>query len=135
MGCALSRVDIQEIRYDDSTAEAMRQQMEAERKARAAILLAKGEAEAKVMIANAEKEAAVIRAEGIAQALEIRAKGEAIYLSELAQTKLTSKDAGQMLLAQKYIEGFQAITEKSGSGDKIYLPNNGTALGLLDASQ
>jgi len=132
-GVRLTRVDIQEIRYDDSTAEAMRQQMEAERKARAAVLTAKGEAEAQVMMANAAKEAAIIRAEGAAKSLEIRAQGEAAYL--LAVVKLLSTgDAANLLLAQKYLDGFETITANSGAGDKIYLPNNAAGLSILDSA-
>ena len=37
-------------------------------------------------------------------------------------------------LAQKYLEGFQVITEKSGAGDKVYLPNSVAGLGVLDAA-
>ena len=133
-GVRLSRVDIQEIRYDDSTADAMRQQMEAERKARAAVLTAKGEAEAKIMIANAEKEAAIIRAEGVARAIEIRAQGEAAYLKAIS-AHLTKESSASLLIAQKYLEGFNVITSKSGPGDKIYLPSSSLGLGMLDAAQ
>jgi regulator of protease activity HflC (stomatin/prohibitin superfamily) len=133
-GVRLTRIDIQEIRYDESTAEAMRQQMDAERRARAAILKAKGEAEARVMLANAEREAAVIQAEGQARALEIRAQSDARYLA-IVGANSSARDASNLLLAQKYLEGFGVITQNSGQGDKIYLPNSGAMLGLLDAAQ
>jgi len=133
-GVRLSRVDIQEIRYDESTADAMRQQMEAERKARAAVLTAKGQAEAQIMLANAEKEAAIIRAEGAAKAIEIRAQGEAAYLIAVTQ-HLSKESSAGLLMAQKYLDGFEIITSKSGQGDKIYLPNNSMGLGMLDAAQ
>jgi len=132
-GIRLTRVDIQEIRYDDSTAAAMRQQMEAERMARAAVLEAKGRAEAEVMMATAENEALVIRAKGRAEALGIQGTAESAYLTALG-SNLKSSEASNLLMAHKYLEGFQAITEKSGDGDKIYLPNSAAGLGILDAA-
>ena len=132
-GVRLTRVDIQEIRYDDSTAAAMRQQMEAERMARAAVLEAKGRAEAEVLMATAENEALVIRAKGRAEALGIQGTAEAAYLAALG-SNLNSNEASNLLMAHKYLEGFQVITEKSTEGDKIYLPNSAAGLGILDAA-
>ena len=54
----------------------MRQQMEAERSARAEVLRSSGEAKAVVALANARKTAAVIQAEGEAEATTIRADAE-----------------------------------------------------------
>ena len=131
-GVRLTRVDIQEIKYDESTAEAMRQQMQAERKARAVVLEAEGLAKAKIMMAKATKEAAVIQAEGQAEALAIQAKAETDYLRAVHGV-VSASHASSLLIAQKYIDGFRVITENSGDGDKIYLPSSSSGLAILDA--
>lgn len=120
-GVRLLRVEVQEIRYDDETADAMRQQMQAERKAKAAILEAEGLAQAKIREAEADREAAVIRAEGEASALMIAAQAESMFLNSVA--KSSDKGAAtQLLVADKYIKGFKTISENPAN--KVFLPSN-----------
>jgi regulator of protease activity HflC (stomatin/prohibitin superfamily) len=118
-GIAFNRVEIQELKMRDETAAAMRQQMEAERRRRAMIADSEGKAEAEVKVAAAERDAMILRAEGRAKALAALADAEADYLSRLAQ-QTSPECAAQILMAQKYLEGFDAISKNPA--DKVYLP-------------
>lgn len=120
-GVLFTRVEIQEINYNDETAEAMMQEMAAERKKRAVIAEAEGEATAVETIATAEANATLIRAEAQAEALKLIAEAESIYISKLS--KSSSKEvAGQIIIAQKYIDGMKSIS--NNPSDKVFLPNS-----------
>ncbi|MCU4177312.1 SPFH domain-containing protein [Carboxylicivirga sp. N1Y90] len=128
-GITFTRVEIQEINYSSETAEAMMQEMTAERKKRALMAEAEGEAQAEVTRANAEANATIIRAQAKADAIRILAEAESTYLGKLKET--TNEDAAsQVLISQKYIDGMQAISKNPA--DKVYLPNNFN--GLFDVS-
>ena len=128
-GIQLNRVDIQEIRYDEKTAAAMRQQMDAERKARALVLEAEGEARATVRVAEGDREAAVIRAQGDAQALLLMAQADSKYLERIG-SQIDSNKASDVLIALKYIEGFDTISKGSKDTDRtsIFMPNSAAGL-------
>jgi len=127
-GVKIVRVDIQELRVDDHTRSAMTQQMEAERRRRAQVAESEGEAQAMVNVARAQRESAVSIAEGQAQALRTLAEAEAEYLQVLKR-EVDAADAARILLAEKYIQGFGAISKNEA--DKVFLPNNiGAVLGL-----
>lgn len=120
-GVAFTRVEIQEINYSSETAEAMMQEMTAERKKRALMAEAEGEASAEVTKATAEANATIIRAKAQADAIKLIADAESIYISKLKEN--TSLEiAGQIIISQKYIDGMKAIT--SNPGDKVFIPNN-----------
>ncbi len=124
-GIQFTRVEIQEITTTDETARVMAQQMDAERKRRAAIAEAEGRAMAEVRVAQAERDAMVLRAEGHAKALALLAGAEADYLNRLQQ--VTSRDnAAAILVASKYLTGFETITRNPA--DKVFLPSNFQAL-------
>lgn len=120
-GLQLIRVEIQEIKTDDATGAAMLQQMDAERKSRAAKLEAEGQAKATIEIAKADREAAILRAEGQAKALEITASAEKRYLETLASS-IGADEANKILLAQKVIDGYSIISKNPG--DKVFIPSN-----------
>lgn len=120
-GINFTRIEIQELNMKAETATAMRQQMEAERRRRATISDSEGKAEADVKLAEAEKLATILRAEGQAKALTALAEAEAGYLAKLAQ-QVTPECATQLLLAQKYMQGFSAIS--ANPADKVFLPNS-----------
>ncbi|MBE34854.1 MAG: band 7/Mec-2 family protein [Opitutaceae bacterium] len=120
-GLQLIRVEIQEIKTDDATGAAMLQQMDAERKSRAAKLEAEGQAKATIEIAKADREAAILRAEGQAKALEITAAAEKFYLDTLGSA-IGSDDANRILLAQKVIDGYSIISKNPGN--KVFIPSN-----------
>lgn len=120
-GIVVTRVEIQEIDYNSETAEAMLQEMTAERKRRAMIAEAKGKAEAEVEQAEAEAKAIRIKAKAQADAVKIAAESESYYLSRLSEN-VSREVAGKIMISQKYIEGMQVIT--TNPGDKVFLPGN-----------
>ena len=120
-GIQFTRVEIQEIQTSDDTAKAMRQQMDAERKRRAVIAEAEGAAAAEVRVAEAQKEAAILRAEGQAKSLEIAAEAESKYLEKLNE-RMSPDKAAAILIAQKYLAGFDTISKNPS--DKVFLPNS-----------
>ena len=127
-GVKVKRVEIRELDIDDRTRKAMTRQMDAERRRRARVAEAEGEAEATVKVAEADRKADVARARGHAKALELIADAEQNYLEEVAQ-KVGSEKASELLIAQKYIQGFDKITKNKS--DKVFLPNSyQTLLGI-----
>ena len=120
-GIQFTRVEIQEIQTSEDTAVSMRQQMDAERRRRALVAEAEGSAEAEVRVAQAEKESVVLRAQGQAKAMEILAEAEAKYLEKLAE-KLSPENAAAILIAQKYLQGFESISKNPS--DKVFLPSS-----------
>ena len=128
-GITFTRVEIQEINYSSETAEAMMQEMTAERKKRAVMAQAEGEAQAEMTKATAEANAMIIRAQAKADALRILAEAEGTYVAKLKENA-SLELAGQILLSQKYIDGMQIIS--NNPGDKVFLPNS--FQGMFDIS-
>jgi len=128
-GITFTRVEIQEINYSSETAEAMMQEMTAERKKRAVMAQAEGEAQAEMTKATAEANAMIIRAQAKADALRILAEAEGTYVAKLKENA-SLELAGQILLSQKYIDGMQTIS--NNPGDKVFLPNS--FQGMFDIS-
>lgn len=120
-GVTFTRVEIQEINYSSETAEAMMQEMTAERKKRALIAEAEGEAQAEVTIAKAEASATIIRAQAQADAIKLIAEAESVYISKLKENS-SAEVAGQIIMSQKYIDGMKAIS--NNPSDKVFLPNS-----------
>jgi regulator of protease activity HflC (stomatin/prohibitin superfamily) len=120
-GIAFTRVEIQELKYSEDTAQAMMQEMDAERKRRAKVSEAEGEAFAITKKAESEAKATLIRAEAQSNALKMITDAEINYLTQL-KSSTDSHTAGQILIAQKFIEGFDAITKNAS--DKVFLPNS-----------
>jgi len=120
-GILFTRVEIQELKTAENVSTAMLQQMDAERRKRAFISEAEGQAEAKVKLAEAQQQSDILIAQGRAKALALIAKAEGDYLATLAEKGL-KQDAVQILLAQKYLDGFEAISKNPA--DKVFLPNS-----------
>lgn len=120
-GVTFTRVEIQEINYSSETAEAMMQEMTAERKKRALMAEAEGEATAEVTRATADANATLIKAKAQADAIRIIADAESFYISKLKESS-SIEIAGQIIMSQKYIDGMKTIT--NNSGDKVFLPNS-----------
>lgn len=120
-GLQLIRVEIQELKTDDATSAAMLQQLDAERKSRAAKLEAEGQARATIEKAKADREASILRADGQAKALELLATAEKKYLDTLSET-IGATEANKILLAQKVLDGYSVISENPG--DKVFIPSN-----------
>jgi regulator of protease activity HflC (stomatin/prohibitin superfamily) len=120
-GVRFTRVDIQEIDYDDSTASAMRQQMEAERRRRALVSESLGKAESERLLAEAQRDADLLRAEGQAAALELLAAADSSYLKSLAEVVGRGR-AAELLLAQRTLQSYEAITDNPAH--KVFLPSS-----------
>lgn len=120
-GIAFTRVEIQELATDENVASSMLKQMDAERRRRAIVAEAEGQAEAAIKVAEAEKQSMILRAEGEAIAKQTIAEAEAFYLQRLKQ-EVSDQDAIQIVMAQKYISGFETISK--GGSDKVFLPNS-----------
>ena len=124
-GVLFTRIEIQELRTAEDVSTAMLQQMDAERRRRAFVSEAEGKAQAQIKIAEAQKQAAILRAQGQAKALAMIAEAESNYIETLKK-KCTSSEAAQLLMAQKYIDGFDAISKNPA--DKVFIPNSFTGL-------
>lgn len=120
-GVIFTRVEIQELTTDKTVSDSMVKQMDAERRRRALVAEAQGQAEAAVKVAEAEKQAAILRAEGEAIAKAKIAEAESFYLKRLKE-QVGEAQAAQIVIAQKYLSGFETITK--GSSDKVFLPNS-----------
>lgn len=120
-GIQLTAVEVQELKLDPETEEAMRQINEAKKRSAAIAAEAKGKAEAAIAQAEAEKRAAILKAESINESLKIVAESESAYIETLSKT-ISKEDAVKILLTQKTIDGFEILTSKPG--DKFYIPSN-----------
>lgn len=118
-GVTFTRVEIQEIKYSKDTADAMMQEMTAERKKRALIAEAEGMAKSELTKAKAEAEANLIRANAQAEALRVIAEAEGNYILKLKE-QTNEEAASKIILSQKYIDGMKIITQNPG--DKVFLP-------------
>ena len=133
-GIVVQRVEIQELQTDDETTNAMRLEMAAEREKRATKLAAEAKAQARlqeaeaekraiVLKAEADKEAAVLVAEGNFRAKELAAEADALYIEKIcAAGKIDPEKIVSILLAGKYVDGFNAISKNPA--DKVFLPNS-----------
>jgi len=140
-GIQFTRVEIQNLDTDSDTETAMRQQMDAERKKRAAIAIAEGEANAAIQMAEAKRKAKILEADGAskalltiatakANALKVIADAETEYLHKLSE-KVGASNAGQILIAQKYLDGFDIISKNQSH--KVFLPNSFNGLFSISA--
>jgi len=120
-GLIYTRVEIQELTTDKQVASSMVKQMDAERRRRATVADAEGQAESMLKIAEAEKQSAILRAEGEAIAKVKIAEAESFYLKRLKE-QVGEQAAAQIVIAQKYISGFEVITKSDSS--KVFLPNS-----------
>lgn len=121
-GITVSRVEIQELKTSDETAEAMRMEMSAERKRRADILEAEGLAEAKKKAAEAESFAIRAKADAEAYAIKAKADAEAEYIEKLSKALGSSDKVEKILMAEKVVEGYRTISDNPSH--KVFLPSN-----------
>ncbi len=129
-GVNLVGAEIQELKVDDKTQEAMRMQLEAARKSEALKLEAEGAAAARICEAESEKQATLLKAEAEQQAIVLKAQGEREaafliadadqnYVRKLAEV-LGESEAAKILLAQKTLQAYTALSD--GSANKIFMP-------------
>ena len=118
-GVNLTGIEVQELKADDATQDAMRQQLEASRRSEAIKLEAEGKAFAIVQEAEAEKKAAILRAEATSEAIRLVAASEQEYLKALSST-VGGDAAAKILIAQKTLEAYRQVTENPAS--KVFMP-------------
>jgi regulator of protease activity HflC (stomatin/prohibitin superfamily) len=139
-GVKVNRVELQDINPPRDIRDAMEKQMRAERDKRAAILEAEGEKqsrileaeglrEAQIKEAEGKREKEILEADGMAQARIRIAEAEAEAIRLVAETiqKTAKGDPVNYLIAQKYLETLQKMTE--GKENKtVFLPYEATGV-------
>ncbi len=118
-GVQITRAEIQELSTTDATADAMRQEMAAEREKRALILQSDGQKQAEITIAEGHAKAVEIKALAQAKAISMIAQAEQGYLKRLKE-EVGESHAAQVVIAQKYIDGMNQISKNPA--DKVFLP-------------
>lgn len=118
-GINLTGLEVQELKADDATQDAMRQQLEASRRSEAIKLEAQGKAFAMVQEAEAAKKSAILRAEAVSEAMRLVAVGEQEYLKAIVSA-VGSDAAAKILIAQKTLDAYKQITENPAS--KVFMP-------------
>jgi len=127
-GIEFTRVEIQQLETSGDAAKAMLQEMEAERRRRAAIADAKGQAEAAVTAAHGAKEAMLIEAQGKKEQAAILAEADIVYYEGISG-KLTEKEALKMLAIRKAQETYREMCASPAA--KVFMPN--TLVGMVDS--
>ncbi len=84
-------------------------------------LQAKGEREAQALRSEGKAQEILNLARAEAEALELKKSKEKEYLQEMAEI-VGGEKAAELLLAQKYVEGFEKISQNPSN--KVFLPNN-----------
>ncbi len=118
-GVLLSAVEIQELRMDDATADAMRQIMEAERRSKAIIAESEGESLAIERKARASKLAAVLKAEGEAEAVRLAAEAEKAYLQQLSEV-IGAEAAAKVLMNRQMLQCYGTAVQDPAA--KVFIP-------------
>lgn len=118
-GVNLTGVEVQELKADDATQNAMLQQLEASRRSSAIKLEAEGKAFAAVQEAEAGKKAAILRAEATRDAMKLVAEGEKAYLDMLVAA-VGPDGAARVLIAQKTLETYRSAVDDPAA--KVFLP-------------
>lgn len=133
-GIVCLRYEIRTITMPEEIQKAMRMQVEAERKKRAAILESEGVRQSQMNIAEGEKQARILRSEaemqeqinsatGVAKAilLQAEARKEALHKISDALNKAGGSDAASLMVAEQYVKAFQNLAKDSNT---IIMPSN-----------
>ena len=139
-GIEITRTEITDVRVDDATKDAQRQQLNAERQRRAAVAQAEGqkrsiELEADARLYQAQKEADAIRVDADAKAYAIKVQAEATA----EQTRVISsaineggEGAIQFEILKNQVEAISKVAS-SGNAKTIVIPSDMTkVLGSLE---
>ena len=127
-GIALVGAEIQELKADDATLDAMRIQMEAARKSEAYKLESEGKAEATKRMAEASRDATILKAEGDKTATELAAQGDLAYIKALGEV-VGQEAAVKILLAQKSLQTYASVSDSASN--KVFLPPPASAQLLM----
>ncbi len=139
-GVKVNRVELQDINPPRDIRDAMEKQMRAERDKRAAILEAEGSKQSRILEAEGWREAQITEAEGKRQKEILEADGnaqarirnaegeaEAIKLVSEAIQKVAKGDPINYMIAQRYLETLQIMTQGKES-KTIFLPYEATGI-------
>ncbi|WP_226780221.1 SPFH domain-containing protein [Oceaniglobus trochenteri] len=119
-GIEVTRAELLDVNLDQSTREAMLQQLNAERARRAHVTEAEGKKRAVELSADAE----LYAAEQVAKARRISADAEAYATAVVAQAiRENGMEAAQYNVALKQVEALGRISEKPGS-QTVVLPSD-----------
>ncbi|TYB86321.1 SPFH domain-containing protein [Oceaniovalibus sp. ACAM 378] len=122
-GIEVTRAELLDVNLDQSTRDAMLQQLNAERARRAQVTEAEGKRRAVELSADAE----LYAAEQVAKARRITADAEAYATSVVAQAiRDNGMEAAQYNVALKQVEALGRISEKEGN-QTILLPSDAVA--------
>ncbi|MBR1838605.1 MAG: paraslipin [Bacteroidaceae bacterium] len=142
-GVKVNRVELQDIMPPVTVLQAMEKQMQAERNKRALILQSEGEKASAILQsegakaavinkAEAEKQKAILEAEGEAEARVRKAEAEAVAIQKVTEAVGQSTNPANYLLAQKYINMLQEVSQSSKGSKTVFLPVEATStLGSL----
>ena len=113
-GVSCIRYEIKDIEAPPNIQESMILQAEAERQKRANILKSEGERQVSINLAEAEKQSKQLRAKGEAEAVikQIAASSEALKQIAGALLEEHGGNAGNFVLAQRYINGYEKMGKK-----------------------
>ena len=125
-GIKVTRYEIKDISPTETIAEAMEQQMRAEREKRASVLASEGQRQARINVSKGEREQAINLsqgerqrrinvADGEAKAIEITAQATATGIKEIAEAlrQPGGQSAMALRVAEQYIGEFSKILEKA----------------------
>jgi len=119
-GIEVTRAELLDVNLDQSTREAMLQQLNAERARRASVTEAEGKKRAVELSADAE----LYAAQRVAEARRIQADAEAYATAVVAQAiRENGMEAAQYNVALKQVEALGRIAQKPGS-QTIILPSD-----------
>ncbi len=139
-GIEITRTEITDVRVDDQTKEAQRQQLNAERQRRAEIMRAEGqkraielEADAKLYAAQKEADGVRVRADAAAYAVEVAARADAEQTRLLARAIAEDgKAAVDFEIMKRQVTALGELASSANS-KTIVVPTNVT--GVLGAVQ
>jgi len=122
-GLTCLRYEIRDITPPASVRAAMDTQAEAERRKRAEILQSEGERQSEMNRAEGERAAVVMRAEAEAETISRVANATAAGIRTVAQAAVEpgGRDAAALRVAEKWVEAFAKLAQKSNS---IIVPAN-----------
>lgn len=135
------RYEIRTIKMPEEIQRAMRLQVEAERKKRAAIFESEGIRQSAMNVAEGEKTSRILRSEahlqeqinsasGVAKAIEMEANARRSALDEVSEalSKPGGQDAASLLVAQQYVKALESMAQKTTT---MVVPANVSDVGQM----
>jgi len=140
-GLVCMRYEIRTIKMPEEIQRAMRLQVEAERKKRAAIFESEGIRQSAMNVAEGEKTSRILRSEahlqeqinsasGVAKAIELEANARRSALNEVSEalSKPGGHDAASLLVAQQYVKALEGMAQKTTT---MVVPANVSDVGQM----